>query len=139
MDIPAARVPQLRARRIGGVRLCDPVADLPGGVGVRTNKYRRLKASEPVHITLRVADDVARLGLRKRSVYKAVREAMIVTLGRETCRIVHLSIQDNHVHLLVEADDRMALARAKGRSFPTAITRRSSARRARRETRSPTC
>jgi REP element-mobilizing transposase RayT len=70
-----------------------------------------LKPSEPVHITLRVADDIARLGLRKRSVYRAVREAMIVTFGREDCRIVHTSIQDNHVHLLVEADNRMALAR----------------------------
>ena len=30
---------------------------------------------------------------------------------REDCRIVHLSIQGNHVHLLVEAENRMALAR----------------------------
>jgi len=65
------------------------------------------RASEPVHVTLRVADDIARLGLRKRSVYRAVREAMLVTYSRENCRIVHLSIQDSHVHLLVEAENRL--------------------------------
>jgi REP element-mobilizing transposase RayT len=70
-----------------------------------------IKASEPVHVTLRVADDIARRGLRKRGIYKAVREAMLVTYRDESCRIVHQSIQDSHLHLLVEADNRMALAR----------------------------
>jgi len=68
-----------------------------------------LKASEPVHVTLRVVEGVGRL--RTRAVYRAVREAMLATYGREDCRIVHLSVQGNHVHLLVEADNRMALAR----------------------------
>jgi REP element-mobilizing transposase RayT len=70
-----------------------------------------IKASEPVHVTLRVADDIARHGLRKRGIYKAVREAMLVAFRNESCRIVHQSIQDSHLHLLVEADNRMALAR----------------------------
>ena len=70
-----------------------------------------LKASDPVHVTLRVADDIARKGLRKRGIYKAVREAMLVTYRDESCRIVHQSIQDSHLHLLVEADNRTALAR----------------------------
>jgi REP element-mobilizing transposase RayT len=68
-----------------------------------------VKPSEPVHVTLRTVEGLPRL--RTRSAYKAVREATIAVLGRENCRIVHLSIQRNHVHLLVEADDRMALAR----------------------------
>ena len=72
---------------------------------------RRLavKPSEPVHVTLRTVDGLPRL--RTRSAYKAVREAAITMLRHDSCRIVHLSIQRNHVHLLVEADDRMALAR----------------------------
>ena len=72
-------------------------------------KRPALKPSQPVHVTLRAVDDLPRL--RTRAAYQAVREATITVLGRETCRIVHLSIQGNHVHLLVEADDRTALAR----------------------------
>jgi REP element-mobilizing transposase RayT len=68
-----------------------------------------LGRNEPVHVTLRVTDDVGRL--RKRDIYMAVREALITVLPHESCRIVHLSIQGNHIHLLVEAENRMALAR----------------------------
>jgi REP element-mobilizing transposase RayT len=97
-----------RRKRRKGVKLGRP----PKGKrsSERHKKREAFRASEPVHITLRVADDIARLGLRKRSVYKAVREAMLVTFARESCRIVHLSIQDSHIHLLVEAENRTALA-----------------------------
>src|SRR3954470_10051571 len=63
----------------------------------------------PVHVTLRVAAAVG--NLRRRCVYQAVREATLTTARREDFRIVHLSIQRTHVHLLVEADDEGALAR----------------------------
>ena len=43
--------------------------------------------------------------------YKAIREATITVAMRERIRIVHISLQRNHVHLLIEADDRAALAR----------------------------
>jgi hypothetical protein len=36
---------------------------------------------------------------------------MVATFHRTAFRIVHMSIQNNHVHLIIEADDRMALAR----------------------------
>ena len=39
------------------------------------------------------------------------REALITSLLRERFHVVHLSIQRTHIHLLVEASDRMALAR----------------------------
>jgi REP element-mobilizing transposase RayT len=68
-----------------------------------------LNARYPVHVVLRV---VAAVGnLRRRCVYQAIREATITTARREDFRIVHLSIQRTHVHLLVEADDKEALAR----------------------------
>ncbi|MBW8836172.1 MAG: transposase, partial [Burkholderia sp.] len=79
------------------------------GYGERHKVRPTIKPSQPVHVTLRAVKAVRRL--RNAAVYRAVREAMIVILGRESCRIVHLSIQHNHVHLLVEADSRMALAR----------------------------
>ena len=67
-----------------------------------------LKARHPVHVVLRVVGAVG--NLRRRATYKAVREATLTTARREDFRIVHLSIQRNHLHLLVEADDKGALA-----------------------------
>jgi len=59
-------------------------------------------------VVLRV---VAAVGnLRRRCVYKAVREATLTTARREDFRIVHLSIQRNHLHLIVEADHKYALS-----------------------------
>jgi REP element-mobilizing transposase RayT len=68
-----------------------------------------LHARYPVHVVLRVASAVGKL--RRRCVYQAIREATLTTARRDDFRIVHLSIQHNHVHLLVEADDKQALAR----------------------------
>lgn len=68
-----------------------------------------LKKSEPVHVTIRVVAELA--DLRQREVYKAVRTAMWKVFDREEFRIVNVSIQGSHIHLLVEAADRMALAR----------------------------
>ncbi len=63
----------------------------------------------PVHVTLRVVADVS--PLRRRDIYAQLREATIVTARREDFRIVHMSIQSNHVHLIVEADHAEALSR----------------------------
>src|SRR5690606_22377745 len=75
-----------------------------------------LEARFPVHVVLRVVPAIR--NLRKRFMYAAVREATIAVAMRELSykengafRIVHLSIQRNHVHLLVEADHKMALSR----------------------------
>src|SRR5215510_12738188 len=68
-----------------------------------------LHARYPVHVVLRTVGAVG--NLRRRCVYQAVREATLTTALRENFRIVHLSIQRTHVHLLVEADDKEALAR----------------------------
>jgi REP element-mobilizing transposase RayT len=67
-----------------------------------------LHARYPVHVTLRVIREVG--NLRRRCVYQAIREATLTTARREDFRIVQLSIQRRHVHLLVEANDKRALA-----------------------------
>ena len=65
-------------------------------------------ARHPVHVVLRV---VAAVGnLRRRFTYRAIREATLTTARREDFRIVHLSIQRTHLHLIVEADHKDALA-----------------------------
>ena len=61
----------------------------------------------PVHVVLRVTGEVGRL--RRRRAYQAIRWALLRSLGRHDFRVVHLSIQGRHIHLLCEADDRAAL------------------------------
>jgi len=68
-----------------------------------------LSSRHPVHVVLRVVGAVG--SLRRRHAYRAVRAATIVVAERDDFRIVHLSLQRTHIHMLVEAADRRALAR----------------------------
>ena len=67
------------------------------------------RASEPVHVVLRCAGRVG--SLRRWHLYQAIRWATFAAAKDDRCRIVHASVQRNHLHLIVEAKDRMALAR----------------------------
>jgi REP element-mobilizing transposase RayT len=64
---------------------------------------------KPVHVVLRVKKDVPRL--RTGRAYRAIRRVLVRYLGREGFRVVHLSIQHNHIHFLVEAAGKRALGR----------------------------
>lgn len=48
--------------------------------------------------------------MRRRDAFKVVRRAMVKSLQRTDFRIVHLSIQGNHLHLVCEAESRPALS-----------------------------
>ena len=63
----------------------------------------------PSHVTLRFIDSLP--SMRRRKTFKAIRAAMYVAMKHQGFRIVHLSIQSNHVHLICEATDRTAMAR----------------------------
>jgi REP element-mobilizing transposase RayT len=77
--------------------------------GSRHDKRPLIKPQFALHVVMRV---VAAVGnMRRRSLYKAVREATITAALRERIRIVHVSIQQTHVHMLVEAENQLALAR----------------------------
>ena len=67
------------------------------------------KPYHPLHVVMRVVPEVR--SLRRRKIYKAVRDATITAALRERIRIVHVSLQRSHVHLLVEAENKAALAR----------------------------
>jgi REP element-mobilizing transposase RayT len=71
------------------------------------------KARNPSHITLRVVREVGRL--RRRKLWAGLENAAIQLGVTDAFRIVHISIQSNHVHLLVEAKDKEAIARGIGR------------------------
>ena len=63
----------------------------------------------PVHVVLRTTRAVG--NLRTHRAYRAVRGALARCAARAAFRVIHISIQANHLHLLVEADDKLALAR----------------------------
>ena len=79
------------------------VADRPG---VPHRRRPAIDPRHPQHVTLRVLDCVGRL--RRREAYRAVREALRLLWNRSDFRIVHLSIQRTHLHLICEADSREA-------------------------------
>ena len=63
----------------------------------------------PVHVTLRVHAHV--WNLRTRRCFRFIAPAFRAANRRGTFRLVEYSIQGNHLHLLVEADDARCLAR----------------------------
>jgi REP element-mobilizing transposase RayT len=67
-----------------------------------------LIGTEVLHVVLRVAEGVG--SLRQPVVYGALQKATRLAKVRGRFRIVHLSIQRTHVHLLVEAEDKARLA-----------------------------
>jgi putative transposase len=76
------------------------------------------KAAHPIHLTLR-----ARAGLpslRAPRLFEAVRESIRLA-SRAEFRVVHFSVQGDHLHLLVEAQDELALSSgARGLSIRVA-------------------
>ena len=64
--------------------------------------------------------------LRRRRGYQLARRALALANRFEAARICHLSIQRNHLHLIIEADDQAALTRAM-RSFGVSLTKNANA------------
>ena len=83
----------------------------PNGLRAGQPHGRRpqLRASQPVHVTLGVAREIRQL--RRRDLYRAIRRATLAVAPREDFRIVHLSVQHDHLHLIAEADGRLHLSR----------------------------
>src|SRR5258706_3389117 len=68
-----------------------------------------VRSSHALHVVMRVVPEVG--SMRRRSMYKAMRDASIVAALRERFRIVHVSIQRTHIHMLVQAKTKEPLAR----------------------------
>jgi REP element-mobilizing transposase RayT len=81
----------------------------------------------PVHVTLRCAGGLP--SLRSSRIFPPLRRA-IGAANRADFRVVHFSVQVDHVHLLLEADGRAALARgAQGLAIRCALAINRTARR----------
>jgi putative transposase len=97
---------------------------LPMWGGARKGAGRKRKASRPqvphaprakfrngaLHITLRLRHEV--WNLRTRRCFQALRHAFEHGCAKFGFRVIHFSVQGNHIHMIVEAPDRQSLARA---------------------------
>lgn len=71
------------------------------------------RASHPVHVTVRARDGLP--SFRDQAIVTSLREAIASSarspiLG-SSFRVLHFSVQTNHVHLIVEAHDKESLSR----------------------------
>ncbi len=84
----------------------------PNGATAGVSHVRRpqFKARHPVHVTMRVLPGVGFLRgfSRRKAIENALREVKL----RFGMRVVHYSIQGNHLHLVVEVEDPSMFSRA---------------------------
>ena len=77
-------------------------SDAPHRTRPRVRKY------DVQHVVLRTRHDVPRL--RRGKTYEAIRRALQRTPGETAFRVCHTSIQRNHLHFLIEANDSASLS-----------------------------
>jgi len=99
-------MPRKRAR--GGGR--KPTGER---AGVSHDKRPELSSRDPVHVTLKTVPEVGKL--RTKTISAAVRRALQCSMGwsrtRGKFRVCQVSVQGDHIHMLVEAADKRALSR----------------------------
>ena len=99
---------ELNLRRWGGKRAGagrKPNGPTPGVPHLPRARVRRA----PLHVTWKMRRHV--WNLRTRRCFRPIERALWPACDRFGMRINHFSVQGNHVHLIVEADDGRALAR----------------------------
>ena len=69
-----------------------------------------LHSNHPVHVTIRVKPGT--VSLRRSRTYKVLRQAFRTARRRLGMRLCHFAVLGNHVHFIVEANDKVALRRA---------------------------
>jgi REP element-mobilizing transposase RayT len=101
---------EMKLSRRGGKR--KGAGRKPNGAkaGVAHVRREEFKARHPVHVTMRLLPGAGflRSFSRRRAIEDALREVKL----RFGMRVVHYSIQGNHIHLIVEVDDPSMLSRA---------------------------
>ena len=70
----------------------------------------KLDPRKPLHVTVRLRSGLP--SLREQALLERVRRAITQGKTRFGARIVHYSVQRDHLHLIMEAHDRLALSRA---------------------------
>ena len=108
-------------QRRGGARKGAGRPRKPGRRPAPHRKRPEINKRHAHHVTLRV---LGRVGwLRRLDMYDAIRVALAGPVGLADFRIVHYSVQNDHIHLLCEAENRKAL-RAGVASFEISAAKR---------------
>ena len=83
----------------------------PMGATACVSHHGRAELEEryPVHVTVRIARGLP--GLRERNAYHLILRSFRAGCERFGFRLNHYSVQTNHVHMIVEAEDSRSLAR----------------------------
>lgn len=121
--------PSANGRRWGGRRKGagrKPAAGRKAGSAHRRRTPPR--AGAPLHVTLRLRDGLQRL--RRRRGYQMVRRAILIANRFDGAWICEISIQHNHLHLIVEATSQPALTRMV-RSLAISLAKRINGERGR--------
>ena len=74
------------------------------------HRVRHAFRNGALHVTTRVCDSV--WNLRSQRCFNALRQALQKGCNRFGVRLIHFSIQGNHLHLIVESPDQIELGRA---------------------------
>lgn len=103
-----------RARQLELPRTCT-WGGARRGAGRRPPEYRapvqhrrriEHRPAFPVHITVRARADLT--SLRQQKIFTVIRRALAASSSARF-RVLHFSVQDDHLHLITEADDTKAL------------------------------
>jgi REP element-mobilizing transposase RayT len=100
---------ELDFRQHGGKRKGAGRKSKNAEAGMPHRQRSAKKRAEPLHVTVRLAEGLP--SLRRTNELKLVLAALSASSYRHGMRIIHYSVQGNHLHLLVEADDRPCVAR----------------------------
>jgi putative transposase len=106
----------------GGAR---PDAGRPRGNRVTHHGRAPVDGRHPLHLILRIRQGI--WSLRSKALFRQLRYSFARVREREGFRIVHFSVQGNHIHAIIEADSTDALSRAM-QSMATRIAKRINAR-----------
>lgn len=100
---------ELDFRQHGGKRKGAGRKPKNGEPGMPHKQRAPKKRSESLHITVRLGKNLP--SLRRAAELRIVLAALSASSNRHGMRIIQYSVQGNHLHLLVEADDRECVAR----------------------------
>ncbi len=83
----------------------------PAGARAGVSHHARAKLASrfPVHVTVRLREGLP--SLRNKPSYAVLRAAFAAGCNRDGFRLVHYSVQRNHLHMLVESTDGTCLSR----------------------------
>jgi putative transposase len=121
MNAAKKRQLDLKFRMHGGKRRGAGRKPKGERAGVSHARRAQLCARHPVHVTMRVRDGV--WSLRGRRAVATLATAFAAGKEKPGFRLVHFSIQGNHLHMVVEADDAGRLSRGL-QGLATRIARR---------------